>query len=105
MLLIGLTWVGAGVAVGLLVQLFARGEQGRLHAPTAALVGILGSFLGGLVSAFAFQSPHLVGDPDGRVWPGVLMSVVGAGLALAFYVYALRSLQAPDRLRGSNGPR
>jgi uncharacterized membrane protein YeaQ/YmgE (transglycosylase-associated protein family) len=99
MLLIGLTWVAAGVAVGLLVQLFARDGQGRLHAPSAALVGILGSFLGGLVSAFAFKSPHPVGDPDARQWPGVLSSVVGAGLALAFYVYALRSLQAPDRVR------
>ncbi len=90
MLYIGLTWVVAGVAVGLLVPFFVRHRQGRLHAPSAALIGIVGAFLGGLVSTFAFQSPHPVGDPDALQWPGVLAAVVGAGLALAFYVSALR---------------
>jgi uncharacterized membrane protein YeaQ/YmgE (transglycosylase-associated protein family) len=105
MLLIGLTWVAAGVAVGLAGHFLVPGRPRAGGAvAVAVLVGVVGAFLGGLVSTFAFRSPEPVGDPDGVQWPGVLMSVLGACLGLGVYLYARRSLNAPDGA-ARTGPR
>jgi uncharacterized membrane protein YeaQ/YmgE (transglycosylase-associated protein family) len=89
MLLDGLTWVATGAVVGFFAQFFAGGRGGRIHA-SGIIVSIVGAVLGGLVSTAAFRPPH----------PDVLMSVVGAGLALICHVYALGSFGAPVRFRG-----
>ena len=91
---IALSWVITGGVVGLVVQIVDR-DRRRLHGAVAVLVGVIGAFLGGLISTFTFQTPNPHGNPDAvRLWPGILMSGVGAGFALAFCLCALKSLDS-----------
>lgn len=79
-----LGWIVVGLIAGALARLIVPGRQ-PMGILLTMLLGIIGSFVGGLISwTFA-------GLPDNEYQPAsLLMSIVGAIIVLAIYV-AVRS--------------
>jgi uncharacterized membrane protein YeaQ/YmgE (transglycosylase-associated protein family) len=79
-----LSWLLVGLVVGFIARALVPGKQHIGIALTIGL-GILGAMLGGLLSMALW--PTWANDPDvNRMWPGWLMSVVGAVIVLAGYL-------------------
>jgi uncharacterized membrane protein YeaQ/YmgE (transglycosylase-associated protein family) len=73
------SWFVFGLIVGLLARFLVPGRQDMSWLMTA-LLGIVGSVLGGAVSWAIF------GTPDGKINPaGWLMSIVGAIVVVLIY--------------------
>jgi uncharacterized membrane protein YeaQ/YmgE (transglycosylase-associated protein family) len=79
-----LTWLVAGLIIGLIARALVPGKQDIGIAQTIVL-GVLGAVLGGLISSVIW--PTWTNDPDvNRMWPGWLMSIAGGVLALIVFV-------------------
>jgi len=74
-----ISWLVFGLIVGLIARFLMPGRQGMTWFMTA-LLGIVGSVIGGVLSWLIF------GTPDGQInAAGWLMSIVGAMLLVFFY--------------------
>ncbi|HYH65818.1 MAG TPA: GlsB/YeaQ/YmgE family stress response membrane protein [Urbifossiella sp.] len=81
-----LSWIVAGLFVGFIARALVPGRQ-KIGIPLTIGLGIAGAVVGGLIS-MAFW-PHWANEPDvNRMWPGWLMSIVGAVIVLAGYLAA-----------------
>jgi len=79
-----LSWIVVGLIVGLIARALVPGRQSLGIILTIAL-GVVGAFVGGLISS-AFW-PEWSSNPQvDRMWPGWLMSVLGAVIVLWGYV-------------------
>lgn len=79
-----LSWIITGLIVGLIARAIVPGKQDIGTLMTIAL-GVLGAFVGGLISTAIW--PTWTDDPDvNRMWPGWLMSILGAMIVLWAYV-------------------
>ena len=79
-----LSWILTGLVVGLIARAILPGRQSVGLIMTIVL-GVVGAFLGGLISSFIW--PTWADDPDvNKMWPGWLMSILGAVIVLWGYV-------------------
>ncbi len=79
-----LSWLVTGLIVGLIARAIVPGRQ-SLGILLTITVGIVGAVLGGLISSAIW--PTWTNEPDvNRMWPGWLMSILGAVLVLWAYV-------------------
>jgi uncharacterized membrane protein YeaQ/YmgE (transglycosylase-associated protein family) len=86
-----LGWMVAGLIIGAVARLLVPGRQG-IGILLTIVLGIVGAFIGGYLSTMLF-GPRYVLDPSGpylveTVWPGWLMSILGATLVLGIAVAA-----------------
>jgi uncharacterized membrane protein YeaQ/YmgE (transglycosylase-associated protein family) len=80
-----LSWIVTGLIIGLIARAIVPGRQ-SIGFILTVLLGIGGAFVGGLISS-AIWGPVPIDDPDySRMWPGWIMSVVGAVILLWGYV-------------------
>ena len=80
-----LSWIVCGFIIGLIARAIVPGRQSIGFLMTVIL-GVIGAFVGGLISSLIWGAPP-EGDPDvSRMWPGWLFSIVGATLLLWAYV-------------------
>lgn len=83
-----LSWIVTGLIVGLIARALVPGKQSLGLILTVAL-GVGGAALGGLISAGIW--PTWQNDPNvDQMWPGWLMSVVGAVIVLWGYLAVTR---------------
>jgi uncharacterized membrane protein YeaQ/YmgE (transglycosylase-associated protein family) len=76
-------WVLAGLVIGAVARLIYPGRQPMGMLATIAL-GIVGALLGGFVSWMIWGIP---GEPfAAHAWPGYLLSILGAVLAMWLYL-------------------
>lgn len=88
MVVLILTWVAFGLLVGLMARAIIPGQQ-SMGFVTTTLLGVVGSFIGGLIGNL------LVGYPVLQLHPaGFIGSVVGALLVLALVGVGHRRLVA-----------
>ncbi|QDU21853.1 GlsB/YeaQ/YmgE family stress response membrane protein [Urbifossiella limnaea] len=81
-----LSWLVVGLIVGFVARALVPGRQ-KIGVPLTIGIGIAGAMLGGLISLAIW--PTWADQPDvNRMWPGWLMSVVGAVIVLAGYLAA-----------------
>jgi uncharacterized membrane protein YeaQ/YmgE (transglycosylase-associated protein family) len=81
-----LSWLFVGLIVGFIARALVPGRQHIGLLLTIGL-GVAGAMLGGLISTALW--PTWSNDPDvNRMWPGWLMSIVGAVILLAGYLAA-----------------
>lgn len=81
-----LSWLFVGLIVGFIARALVPGRQSIGLLLTIGL-GVAGAMLGGFMSTALW--PTWANDPDvNRMWPGWLMSVVGAVILLAGYLAA-----------------
>ncbi len=79
-----LSWIVVGGIVGLIARALLPGKQ-SLGVVMTIILGVVGAFLGGLISS-AFW-PTWSNDPNvNTMWPGWLMSILGAVIVLWGYV-------------------
>lgn len=85
-------WIIAGLVVGAIARLLVPGRQ-DMGVTMTIILGIVGAFMGGLMAAFIFGYPmdRPYYDNYATMWPGWLMSIVGAVLVLWIGVAATRS--------------
>ena len=70
--------------VGLIARAILPGRQ-SVGIVLTIVLGIVGAFVGGLISSFIW--PTWTDDPEvSRMWPGWIMSILGAVLVLWAYV-------------------
>ena len=73
-----------GLIAGAIAKAILPGRQSVGLIMTIVL-GIVGAFLGGLISSFIW--PTWADDPDvSKMWPGWLMAILGAVIVLWGYV-------------------
>jgi uncharacterized membrane protein YeaQ/YmgE (transglycosylase-associated protein family) len=81
-----LSWVICGLIVGLIARAIVPGRQ-QLGFLLTVILGVVGAFLGGLISSAIWAAPSTTADPDAsRMWPGWIMSIIGAVIVLWGYV-------------------
>ncbi|MFO0796320.1 MAG: GlsB/YeaQ/YmgE family stress response membrane protein [Gemmataceae bacterium] len=81
-----LSWLVVGLIVGFVARALVPGRQ-KIGVPLTIGLGVAGAMLGGLLSVALW--PTWADQPDvNRMWPGWLMSVVGAVIVLAGYLAA-----------------
>lgn len=79
-----LSWLLVGLVVGFIARALVPGRQ-HIGIPLTIGLGVVGAMLGGLISMALW--PTWSNDPDvNRMWPGWLMSIVGAVIVLAGYL-------------------
>jgi uncharacterized membrane protein YeaQ/YmgE (transglycosylase-associated protein family) len=79
-----LSWIIVGLVVGFIARALVPGRQHIGILLTIAL-GVAGAMLGGVISSALWQT--WANDPDvNRMWPGWIMSIVGAVIVLAGYL-------------------
>jgi len=79
-----LSWILTGLIVGLIARAIVPGRQ-NVGVLMTIVLGVVGAFIGGLISSAIW--PTWANDPDvSRMWPGWLMSILGAVLLLWGYV-------------------
>jgi len=79
-----LCWIVTGLVVGLIARALIPGRQPMGMIMTIVL-GVIGAFVGGLLASAIW--PTWANDPDvSRMWPGWLMSILGAVIVLGLYV-------------------
>lgn len=79
-----LSWLVAGLIIGLIARALVPGKQDIGLGQTIVL-GVLGAVLGGLISSVIWSTWTNEADAN-RMWPGWLMSIAGGVLALGVYV-------------------
>lgn len=94
-----LSWIACGLIVGLLARAIVPGRQPIGFVLTAVL-GVVGAFVGGLISSAIWGPPPAdVANADAaQMWPGWLMSVVGATVVLWGYVSLSDRTATPARI-------
>ena len=91
-----LSWILTGLVVGLIARAIVPGRQSLGLLLTIGL-GIVGAFVGGLISTVIWPDSW-ANDPDvNRMWPGWLMSIAGGVLVLGLYVAATSNRRVVDR--------
>jgi uncharacterized membrane protein YeaQ/YmgE (transglycosylase-associated protein family) len=91
-----LSWLITGLVVGFIARALVPGKQ-NIGIPLTIGLGVLGAILGGLLSMALW--PTWANDPDvNRMWPGWLMSVVGAVIVLAGYLAATGERHVSGRI-------
>jgi uncharacterized membrane protein YeaQ/YmgE (transglycosylase-associated protein family) len=91
-----LSWILTGLVVGLIARALLPGRQSVGLVMTIVL-GIVGAFVGGLVSSLIW--PTWANDPDvSRMWPGWLMSILGAVIVLWGYIALTDRGRVRDRV-------
>lgn len=81
-----LSWIVTGLIIGLIARALVPGKQ-SLGIILTILLGVVGACVGGLISSVIW--PTWTNDPDvSRMWPGWLMSILGAVLVLWLYLAA-----------------
>lgn len=84
-----LSWIVTGFVLGLIARALMPGRQPMGFLMTVVL-GVVGAFIGGLLSSLIW--PTWADQPDvSRMWPGWLMSILGAVMVLWLYLAATRS--------------
>ncbi|MEX0938139.1 MAG: GlsB/YeaQ/YmgE family stress response membrane protein [Pirellulales bacterium] len=78
-----LVWIVFGLICGAIARLLIPGRQSMGLAMTMVL-GIIGSFVGGFIA-------YIITGGEPLQASGFLMSLIGAILVLAIYVYARRN--------------
>ena len=79
-----ISWLVTGLIVGLIARALLPGRQ-SLGIGLTVVLGIVGAILGGFLS-MAFW-PTWANDPNvNRMWPGWIMSVIGAMIVLWGYM-------------------
>ena len=79
-----LSWLITGFVVGLIARAIVPGRQ-SLGIIMTIVLGVVGAVLGGLISTAIW--PTWANDPNvNRMWPGWLLSIVGAVVVLWGYV-------------------
>ena len=79
-----LSWIITGLVVGLIARALIPGRQ-SLGLILTIVLGVVGAFVGGLISSLIW--PTWGNEPDvSRMWPGWLMSILGAVIVLGGYV-------------------
>ena len=79
-----LSWLITGLVVGLIARALVPGRQ-SLGIIMTIVLGVVGAILGGLVSMALW--PTWANDPNvDQMWPGWLMSILGAIVVLWGYV-------------------
>jgi uncharacterized membrane protein YeaQ/YmgE (transglycosylase-associated protein family) len=79
-----LSWLITGLVVGLIARAIVPGRQ-SLGIIMTIVLGVIGAVLGGLISMAIW--PTWANDPNvNRMWPGWLLSIVGAVVVLWGYV-------------------
>ena len=82
-----LSWIVCGLIVGLIARAIVPGRQ-PLGTLLTILLGVGGAFVGGMLASAIWGPPP--SDPAtadvATMWPGWLMSIVGATLLLWGYV-------------------
>jgi uncharacterized membrane protein YeaQ/YmgE (transglycosylase-associated protein family) len=82
-----IAWVIAGLIIGAIARLLVPGRQPMGILMTIVL-GVVGALVGGGISWMIWGDP---GEPfSAHAWPGYLLSILGAVLVLALYLYANR---------------
>ncbi len=77
-------WLVTGLIVGLIARALVPGKQ-SLGIIMTIVLGVVGAMVGGLISSAIW--PTWGSDPDvSQMWPGWLMSIVGAVIVLAGYL-------------------
>ena len=83
-----LSWVITGLFVGLIARAMVPGKQSLGLILTVAL-GVVGAAVGGLISSTIW--PTWTNDPNvDQMWPGWIMSVIGAMIVLWGYIAMTR---------------
>jgi len=87
-----LSWIVTGLVIGLIARALVPGRQ-SLGIVLTIVLGVIGAFVGGLISGAIWGMPDpATTDADvSRMWPGWLMSIVGAVILLWGYVALTRS--------------
>lgn len=84
-----LSWVVTGLIVGLIARALLPGKQSMGIVLTTVL-GVVGAMLGGAISSLFWDTWQ--NDPNvNHMWPGWIMSIIGAMIVLWGYVAATRS--------------
>jgi uncharacterized membrane protein YeaQ/YmgE (transglycosylase-associated protein family) len=83
-----LGWLLFGLIVGVIARFLVPGKQ-PLSLLMTALLGIVGSFVGGGISWLIWGNPEGTYNPGG--W---IMSIVGAIIVVLVYAWATRSRSA-----------
>jgi uncharacterized membrane protein YeaQ/YmgE (transglycosylase-associated protein family) len=84
-----LSWLLCGLIVGFIARLLVPGRH-RLGLLWTIVLGIAGSFLGGL-AYWAFN--HHPGEPfslSGNAWQGWILSILGAAVLLLIFSFFAR---------------
>lgn len=90
-----LSWLAVGLVVGFIARALVPGRQ-HIGIPLTIGLGVLGAFLGGFISTALW--PTWADDPDvNRMWPGWLMSIVGAVIVLAGYLAVTKQRDVSGR--------
>ena len=77
-------WLITGLIVGLIARALVPGKQ-SLGILMTIVLGVVGAMVGGFISSLIW--PAWSNDPNiSTMWPGWLMSVVGAIVVLAGYL-------------------
>jgi len=77
-------WLITGLIVGLIARALVPGKQ-SLGIIMTIVLGVVGAMVGGFISSLIW--PAWSNDPNiSTMWPGWLMSVVGAIVVLAGYL-------------------
>jgi uncharacterized membrane protein YeaQ/YmgE (transglycosylase-associated protein family) len=80
-----LSWILTGLVVGLIARALIPGRQ-SIGLIMTIVLGVIGAFVGGLISS-AIWPDSWANDPDvNKMWPGWLMSILGAVIVLGGYV-------------------
>jgi len=84
-------WIIAGLIIGALARAFVPGRQ-NMGIMMTIILGIVGAFVGGLIGAFIFGYPldQPYYNDYSTMWPGWLLSIVGAVLVLWIGVASTR---------------
>jgi uncharacterized membrane protein YeaQ/YmgE (transglycosylase-associated protein family) len=81
-----LSWILTGLVIGLIARAIVPGRQ-SLGFLLTVILGVIGAFVGGLISTAIWGPPDPAANPEwSRMWPGWLMSIVGAVIVLWGYV-------------------
>jgi len=79
-----LGWLVTGLIVGLIARALVPGKQ-SLGIIMTIVLGVVGAMVGGLISSAIW--PVWGNDPSiSQMWPGWLMSIVGAVIVLGGYL-------------------
>lgn len=79
-----LSWMVCGLIVGLIAHLLVRGGQ-HLGLVLTMFLGIIGSFVGGILYWLIEGAPGEPFSLSGNAWHGWIMAVIGAVLVLWIY--------------------
>lgn len=80
-----LSWIVTGLIVGVIARALVPGRQ-NLGWILTIVLGIVGAFVGGLISSFIWRDTWNSDASVSTMWPGWIMSVIGGVLVLVVYL-------------------